>query len=369
MSRVARSSSPWTIALMVGVLGVALAGCAETKLASHAVKSAVPSEQVNPDTRGGTYKVGAPYQMAGVWYYPKEDYTYREEGVASWYGPKFHGKPTANGEIYDQNGLTAAHRTLPMPSLARVTNLANGRSVVVRINDRGPFSKRRILDCSRRCAQLLGYLNQGTAHVRVEMMADESLALKNRILGLHGRQPDPLPATPSGTVSQGTLSVPAAQPAPQPVAATASVTPQPTAARPAPQVPPQVASEITQPSPPPVVTTASPSAPPSATASARAAPPSTPRPPLRATTAAPASPPGLPQGTFIQVASFSSRGAASQVLTDLGGVASGLLAEAEVGGQTWYRVQLGPLADAAAIQAALDAARRAGYADAMIVRR
>ncbi len=124
-----------------------------------------------------TYKVGQPYQIKGEWYYPKEDYSYDETGIASWYGDDFHDQRTANGEIYNKNELTAAHKTLPMPSLARVTNLDNGRSVVVRINDRGPFSGARIIDVSQRSAQLLGFEAQGTAKVRVSVLSDESKAI------------------------------------------------------------------------------------------------------------------------------------------------------------------------------------------------
>lgn len=126
---------------------------------------------------GAHYKVGQPYQINGTWYYPKEDYAYDETGIASWYGADFHGKYTANGEIYNKNELTAAHPTLPMPSLARVTNLENGRSIVVRVNDRGPFSKSRLIDVTQRVAQLLGFEKQGTAKVRVQVLADESKAI------------------------------------------------------------------------------------------------------------------------------------------------------------------------------------------------
>lgn len=130
-----------------------------------------------PDPNGGTYKVGEPYQIKGVWYYPSEDYSYDETGIASWYGPGFHTGRTSNGEAFDTNELTAAHPTLPMPSLARVTNLDNGRSIVVRINDRGPFSGGRIMDVSRRAAQMLGFEKSGTAKVRVQVLADESKAI------------------------------------------------------------------------------------------------------------------------------------------------------------------------------------------------
>lgn len=126
---------------------------------------------------GGHYKVGQPYQIKDKWYYPSEDYSYDETGIASWYGADFHDHKTANGEIYNKDELTAAHKTLPLPCLARVTNLDNGRSIVVRVNDRGPFSGSRIIDMSQRSAQLLGFENQGTAKVRVQVLADESKAI------------------------------------------------------------------------------------------------------------------------------------------------------------------------------------------------
>ena len=119
-------------------------------------------------TGGGYYKVGNPYQIAGIWYYPREDDKYDATGIASWYGPQFHGKQTANGEIFDQNAMTAAHPTLPMPTIARVTNLENGRSVIVRVNDRGPFAAGREIDMSKRAAEELGFMTKGTAKVRVQ---------------------------------------------------------------------------------------------------------------------------------------------------------------------------------------------------------
>ncbi len=137
--------------------------------------------QPTPTSR--LYKVGKPYQIKGVWYYPQIDYGYVEEGVASWYGPGFHGQTTANGEIYDQNDMTAAHRTLPLPSIVRVTNLENGRSIKLRVNDRGPFAQNRIIDLSRRGAQLLGFYNAGTARVRVEIDAEESRQLAIALTG------------------------------------------------------------------------------------------------------------------------------------------------------------------------------------------
>ncbi|AIB11694.1 lipoprotein [Azospirillum argentinense] len=152
---------------------VVLAGA----LTLAACASAPPAPSSSGLPRSGVYKVGKPYQVNGVWYYPAEDYSYSETGIASWYGPGFHQKVTANGEVYDQNELTAAHKTLPMPSLVRVTNLDNGRSLVVRINDRGPYANGRIIDMSRRGAQLLGFEGTGTAKVRVQILAEESRAV------------------------------------------------------------------------------------------------------------------------------------------------------------------------------------------------
>jgi len=116
----------------------------------------------------GVYKVGNPYYVNGVLYTPHEDPDYDRTGIASWYGPKFHGRRTANGEVFDMYQVTAAHTTLPMPSQVKVTNLQNGKSIVVRVNDRGPFVDNRIIDMSYKAAQILGFEEQGTTRVRVE---------------------------------------------------------------------------------------------------------------------------------------------------------------------------------------------------------
>ena len=175
-----------------GVLAVAmvlaLGACSGTQLLVHAAKrvdhaSNGQSGQQPTGMPAGVYKVGKPYQIGGKWYYPKVDYGFGETGIGSWYGEQFHGKKTANGEIYDMNALTAAHRTLPLPSFVRVTNLENGRSLVVKVNDRGPFARNRIIDMSRKGAQLLGFKNQGTAKVRVEILAAESRAIAARMQG------------------------------------------------------------------------------------------------------------------------------------------------------------------------------------------
>ncbi|MDX3924937.1 MAG: septal ring lytic transglycosylase RlpA family protein [Shinella sp.] len=117
---------------------------------------------------GGRYQVGKPYQVRGKWYQPKEDPDYNKTGLASWYGSAFHGRRTANGEVYDKYHLSAAHPTFPLPSYARVTNLENGSSVVVRVNDRGPFHEGRIIDVSSKTADLLDMKSTGTAKVRVQ---------------------------------------------------------------------------------------------------------------------------------------------------------------------------------------------------------
>ncbi|QOZ53266.1 septal ring lytic transglycosylase RlpA family protein [Bradyrhizobium sp. CCBAU 53338] len=117
---------------------------------------------------GGTYRVGKPYVVAGRTYVPEEDVNYRAEGMASWYGDDFHGRLTANGEVFDMGSLTAAHPTLPMPSYARVTNLSNGKSLIVRVNDRGPYHGNRLIDVSNKAAELLEFKGNGVAKVRVE---------------------------------------------------------------------------------------------------------------------------------------------------------------------------------------------------------
>ena len=117
---------------------------------------------------GGTYRVGKPYTVAGRVYVPEEDVNYREDGLASWYGDDFHGRLTANGEVFDMGSLTAAHPTLPMPCYARVTNLSNGKSLIVRVNDRGPYHGNRLIDVSNKAAELLEFKGNGVARVRVE---------------------------------------------------------------------------------------------------------------------------------------------------------------------------------------------------------
>lgn len=184
------------IQLCVGLiilLSLCIGGCGPTRLAIHAAKEATRSSEYMDDklrranpklsSQGGVYKVGNPYQIDGIWYYPREEPYYKETGIASWYGKPFHGEKTANGETYDMNALTAAHKTLPMPSYVRVTNLENGRAITVRVNDRGPFVHGRIIDMSNRAAQLLRFKDKGTAKVLVELVGspnESRVAIKPR---------------------------------------------------------------------------------------------------------------------------------------------------------------------------------------------
>ena len=199
-----------------------LGGCAEVSLLGHAASevqdlSASKSEVAKIRSKR---KIGKPYQIEGLWYYPKADATYSATGIASWYGEPFHGRKTANGETYDMNQLTAAHKTLPMPTEVRVTNLENGRSLVVTVNDRGPFVHGRIIDLSRRAAQLLGVIRNGTAKVRVESLQTAQGDI--RYLAKAETAPEEsraAAAAPQETVQSASLAPPnTAKVAPKPVA-------------------------------------------------------------------------------------------------------------------------------------------------------
>lgn len=163
-----------------------LSACTTAELAIDMAKKYNKAQQNGADSDQASssvvanphYKVGNPYQIAGVWYYPERDLRYDKTGIASWYGDQFAGKLTANGEIFDPELVSAAHKTLPMPSVVRVTNLDNGKSLVVRINDRGPYVSGRIIDMSRAGARLLGFKDEGIARVRVQLLAEQSLRLE-----------------------------------------------------------------------------------------------------------------------------------------------------------------------------------------------
>jgi len=162
-------------------LALALAGCAQQQFASsgHHGKEYFPQGKYGVASPrvvsggpvpkgGGQYLVGRPYHVNGRVYVPQENTDYAATGMASWYGDAFHGRRTANGEIYDMHAISAAHPTMPLPSYARVTNLANGNSIIVRVNDRGPYAAGRVMDVSSRVADLLGFKGAGTGHVHIE---------------------------------------------------------------------------------------------------------------------------------------------------------------------------------------------------------
>lgn len=136
------------------------------------------------DRRGnyiGYYKIGKPYKVKGNTYFPHKYENYHKVGAASWYGDYFNGKKTANGEIFDSHQVTAAHRTLPLPSIVRVTNLENGKVIMARVNDRGPFLDDRIIDLSKESATLLGFKEKGIAKVKVELLPEETKALLEKL--------------------------------------------------------------------------------------------------------------------------------------------------------------------------------------------
>jgi len=181
------------------VLCLALAHCSDSSRVD-------PRYGVSPSTRivdegqpipkgGGVYKTGHPYTVGGRTYVPEDNPHYRADGLASWYGEDFHGRSTANGEVFDLNGITAAHPTMPLPSYARVTNLSNGRSIIVRVNDRGPYAGNRIIDVSGKAAQLLDFRHRGTAWVRVEYVGRAPIeGTDDRMLEATLRVDEPAPA-------------------------------------------------------------------------------------------------------------------------------------------------------------------------------
>ncbi len=257
----------------------------------------------------GTYKVGEPYEINGTWYYPAENWSYDETGIASWYGAEFHGNRTADGEIFNANALTAAHRTLPMPSIVQVTNLENGRSIQVRINDRGPFARGRIIDMSRRAAQLLGFEQEGTAKVRVKLLVAQSI----QVASLAGRTgPDPLLAQDRPKASPVTKVATEALPAPAggTTAAPPATSPAPSLPRPAPMAQP-VSEQVTM-------------------------------------------VPVKPSAIYIQAGAFASIDRAWRLKTRLDRYGHVTITDATVSGLLLYRVRLGPVATVQQADALLD---------------
>jgi rare lipoprotein A len=269
----------------------------------------------------GVYKVGQPYQVDNVWYYPREQPDYDETGIASWYGPTFYGHPTANGEMYDGNKLTAAHKTLPLPVNVRVTNLDNGKSLVVRVNDRGPFARGRIIDLSKRAAELLDVVQTGTARVRITYLTRADL---NGGPPPNETPPDiakALPAAPSGRVDTAALGI-------VPGAAVA---------------PPAKVASLPTPAPIPEAMFAD-------------------NQPTGQVTRVP-----VPAAThlYIQLGAFSRMENAKALLGKVGGDLR--ISTLQRGGQTLYRVRSGPLASVPDADSALARITGAGANDAHIV--
>lgn len=208
---------------LIAGAGLSLAACASGPSPRYQIRPGPLAQAAPPSSPsaaqsggGGRYKVGSPYQINGQWYYPAEQPNYDETGVASWYGDAFNGKPTANGEVFDMHGLSAAHKTLPLPSIVEVTNLDNGRSMQLRVNDRGPFVDNRVIDLSRGAAEELGVLRPGLAKVRVKYVGPAPL------------QPKPLPPVQIAAVTPPPPPVAPVIEAPAPVVTAAAPPPQPT---------------------------------------------------------------------------------------------------------------------------------------------
>jgi peptidoglycan lytic transglycosylase len=297
----------------------------------------------------GAYKIGAPYKIDGVTYTPQEEFNHVETGVASWYGPGFHGKSTANGEPYDQSARTAAHRTLQMPSIVRVTNLDNGLSTVVRINDRGPFARSRVIDLSRTAAQELDIVRNGTAHVRIDQLQAESLAVKDVAIGGGG------PAEQQAAVAQVASGRYTAQAAPVQVAAYAPPSPPP---------PPAVLPAAVQPIQPvqPVWPTNPRSAPAEVVPVAAAAG-------NGATVASLATGTMLqPAGGFyVQTGAFSTAENAERQRDAVRSYGISEISQGSAGGRDVYRVRLGPYTTSDAAGIVADRLKRSGYGDARVV--
>jgi rare lipoprotein A len=320
-------------AILGVLLALLLAGCAGRK-------PPIGADRGGADVGPGGVKIGKPYQVGGVWYYPQAQPAYDETGIASWYGADFHGRQTANGERYDMNALTAAHKTLPMPSRVRVTNLENGRSIVLRINDRGPFAHGRVIDVSRRGAQLLGFDRVGTARVRVTLVDDADggeTAVASR---------EEMPALPQGAVASEGLALPdgARQARPR-QSQTSAAKPRPSAAREA--QPP--ASE-----PRPV-------------ARAGVAPGTVARLPVEQAEGAVQVLPVRPTRLFVQAGAFHLYNNANRLRAQLAGYGPTRITSIVVDRQEFFRVRVGPLASVEAADQILNRVIAGGFTEARIV--
>ncbi len=202
---------------------LSLAACVTPRYATSLPPGAQPHASAGATVGQGGTKIGQPYQVNGIWYVPKEQPDYDEVGVASWYGDAFHLKATANGEIFDMDAVSAAHTTLPLPSMVEVTNLENGRKLTVRVNDRGPFVGNRIIDLSREAARELGYERNGVTKVRVRYLGPAPLLGRDAGVRVARATPPAMPpamppplaprvvdAVPTGIVEVASLPPPTA---------------------------------------------------------------------------------------------------------------------------------------------------------------
>ena len=300
----------------------------------------------------GSYKIGAPYKIDGVTYTPQEEFNHVESGVASWYGPGFHGKSTANGEAYDQSARTAAHRTLQMPSIVRVTNVDNGLSTVVRINDRGPFARSRVIDLSRTAAQELDIVRNGTAHVRIEQLQAESLAVKD--VAINGGGPAEQQAAVAQVSSGRYAPAPAQAPVQTAAYQTAAYVPPPAApapvyAQPAPTQPVWPTNQRSAAAEPAPAYTPAASAGPTVASLASG------------TTLQPAS------GFYVQTGAFATPENAERQRGAVSSYGASEISQASAGGRDVYRVRLGPYTTSDAAGIVADRLKRSGYGDARVV--
>lgn len=305
-------------------LALSLAACGTTSTP----RTSAPLKQ-----GGGTYKVGNPYQINGIWYYPAENEKYDATGIASWYGPQFHGKRTANGEIFDENAISAAHPTLPMPVLARVTNLENGKSIVVRVNDRGPFAAGREIDMSKKAAEILGFKQKGTAKVRVQYI---------------GRAPLEGGIGDGRGVAETFVAPPVVTPEDERrVSGTAPVT--------------AVASVSTTALPAPTAAADIPAAP------AATMDPIPDQPAARSQATVEQVPVTGPGNIYVQAGSFQNLQNAEAVRQALAGVGRVEIQTTMIDGTPYYRVRVGPLSDVPAADSSLQNVIAHGHKGARIV--
>lgn len=310
-----------------------LAACA-TVTPKYAVHGGAGGSYTQPPSFGAR-GTNAPYQVGGIWYVPHDQPHYDEKGIASWYGDAFNMKATADGEIFDMNQLSAAHTTLPLPSMVEVTNLDNGRRMTVRVNDRGPFVGGRIIDLSRAAAQELGYDRAGTAHVRVRYLGPAPLA--GPAAGVRYAKAAPPPA------GAATLPTRSRRPADEDIFEEASYAPAtPVAPRPLVSAPEAVSVATLAPLPP-----ARPSRDIAATASPAGA---------------------VGQAFRIQAGAFSDQENARRAAAQLAATGAATIEPFERGGTTLYRVVLPGPADEAEAYAVRDRVAAIGFADARVVR-